>query len=294
MMADALDITVLIATRNEAANLGFCLDSLVPVRRVLVVDSHSTDGTPECAKERGAEVVPFAWNGVYPRKRQWALNQLDIDTRWVLLLDADESVPAGLWDEVRGVLQDANPHTAYMARKEFHFMGRRLRWGGFSHSAVFLFQTGRAAFEDLLPDTGENLDMEVHERMIVDGSIGFFRATLIHRDHKGLQAYRDRHHAYALWEAALRYAFLTTGRYGASAIVPRWRGNPQERRRFWKRLAMRIPGEACAWFVYHYVLRGGFLEGRAGLQAALIRRAYIREVRWLIHQKRRQQDRDPR
>jgi glycosyltransferase involved in cell wall biosynthesis len=285
-MDEPLDLTVLIATRNEAANIGACLDSLVPVRRVLVVDSGSRDGTAERAAARGAEVFPFAWNGRYPRKRQWALDTLDVRTAWIALLDADESVPPALWDDVRAVLHGPAAHAAYLAEKEFHFLGRRLRHGGFAHRAVFRFRTGRARFENLLPDVGEGLDMEVHERLIVEGTVGTLPHPLRHRDAKGLDAYVARHNAYATWEAALRYRFLTTGDYGESAIRPRWNGNVQERRRFLKRLAMRLPAEPWAWFLYHFVLRGGFREGRRGLIAAQLRRAYIEQVRAKVCERR--------
>ncbi|MGA1194755.1 MAG: glycosyltransferase [Kiritimatiellia bacterium] len=84
-MSEPRDITVLIAARNEAVNLPKCLGSLKPVRRVLVIDLDSTDGSDRIARELGAEVVSFDWNGRYPRKRQWALDYLEIDTAWVML-----------------------------------------------------------------------------------------------------------------------------------------------------------------------------------------------------------------
>lgn len=278
-MHEPLDITVLIAVRNEAANMERCLARLEPVKRVLVVDSGSTDGTIEIARRLGAEVVPFIWNGRYPRKRQWALDNLGISTGWVILLDADESITSALWKEVRDALASNQSCDAYLAKKEFHFMGRRMRFGGFSHRSVFLFKTGRARFENLLPDSGERLDMEVHERLIVQGDVGAFRAPLEHRDDKGVPAYVARHEAYATWEAELRYRWFTTGRYGEDSIQPRWNGNAQERRRFLKMLAVRIPGEPWLWFFYHYVLRGAFFEGRAGWLASCIRCSYILNVR---------------
>ncbi|NLB66323.1 MAG: glycosyltransferase family 2 protein [Lentisphaerae bacterium] len=283
---DKLDITVVIAARNEAANLEACLATLGPAQRVVVVDSQSQDDTATIAESLGAEVVQFHWNGQYPRKRQWALDFLSFNTEWIMLLDADESIPPELWTEVRTALSSAKTHDAYLVRKQFHFMGRCFRFGGFSHTAVFLFRRGRARFENLLPDVGEELDMEVHERLIVEGSMGRFGHSLIHRDVKGLSAYLDRHNAYSTWEAAVRFQALSAGRYGVRAIRPRLFGNAQERRRFLKLVAMRLPGEGWAWFLYHYVLCGGFLEGRRGLIAAQIRRAYIEQVRAKILEKR--------
>lgn len=284
-MPDKLDLTVMVAARNEAANLAACLDSLQPAARVVVVDSHSTDGTAEMALARGAEVVQFHWNGRYPRKRQWALENLDISTSWVALVDADESIPPPLWEEIRRVLDTQSPHAAWLATKQFHFMGRRLRFGGFSHSAVLLFRKGTARFENLLPDVGEGLDMEVHERLIVEGPVGRLAHPLEHRDAKGLAAYIARHNAYSTWEAEIRFRALHSTQYGEEAIRPRLFGNVQERRRFLKLIAMRMPLEPWLWFLYHVWIRGGFLEGRRGLIAARIRRAYIEQVRAKVLEK---------
>lgn len=62
------------------------------------------------------------------------------------------------------------------------------------------------------------LDMEVHERVIVEGPVGRLKTPLIHDDFKGLEAYIDRHNKYSTWEAKLRYRFLMTGEYGDSRI----------------------------------------------------------------------------
>jgi glycosyltransferase involved in cell wall biosynthesis len=279
-----LPVTVLVATRNEEANLAKCLATLAPAERVVVLDSHSTDGTAAAARAAGAEVVLFDYAGGYPKKRQWALDNLPMATPWVLLVDADEEVPAALWDEVAGVMGAADPPAACLATKEFHFLGRRFRFGGFSHAAVILIRGGRARFERLLDEPADGFDMEVHERVIVDGRTGRLRAPLIHRDFKGLDAYLARHARYAGWEARVRRAFLDTGRYGEDAIVPRLLGNAQERRRWLKRLAVRVPFEPALWFLYHYVLRLGFLEGRSGLLASRIRMSYIGNVRQLARE----------
>jgi glycosyltransferase involved in cell wall biosynthesis len=277
-----LAITVLVAARNEEANLAKCLASLTPAARVVVLDSHSTDRSAEIARAAGAEVVQFDYQGGYPKKRQWALDNLDIATPWVLLLDADEVVPEQLWSEMAAVTSADDSQDAYLVTKGFHFLGRRFRFGGFSFAAVLLFRRGKARFEEILnasDDVGHGLDMEVHERLIVDGRIGKLRTPLIHEDFKGLRAYIDRHNRYSSWEAAVRWSYRKTGRYGKDIIRPRLFGNTQERRRFLKSLVMRLPLESWLWFAYHYVVKLGFLEGRRGLIACQIRAHYISECR---------------
>lgn len=275
---DKLPITVLIATKNEAKNIQRCLSALSFASAVILLDSESTDGTLKLARELGAEIIQFHYQGGYPKKRQWALANIPVNTPWILLVDADEMVPLELWQEIAQAIRSPQCADAFLITKGFHFLGRRFRFGCFSHAAVALFKYGKARFERLFEDTVEGLDMEVHERLIVEGAIGHLRTPLIHEDFKGLEAYLHRHNKYSTWEAHVRLNFLISGRYGQDTIKPKLFGNSQERRRFLKSLAIRVPGEAWFWFCYHYFLCLGILEGRAGFIASQIRSQYIAQV----------------
>ena len=281
---DKLPVTVLIAAKNEELNIGKCMRALAPAAKIILLDSGSQDNTVAIAAAHGAEVVQFHYAGGYPKKRQWALETLSFTTHWVFFVDADEVVPAALWQEIREALQSPVVPDAFLITKGFHFLGRKFRYGGFSHKAVLLLRVGRGQFEHILDDPADFQDIEVHERLIVSGTIGTLRTPLIHEDFKSLSAYIDRHNRYATWEAAVRYQYLQAGQYGACTITPRLFGNVQERRRFFKKIIMRIPFEPQLWFVYHYVLRLGFLEGRRGLIAAQIRSQYIANVRVKIYE----------
>jgi glycosyltransferase involved in cell wall biosynthesis len=273
-----LSITVIIAAKNEEANMARCLAALERAARVIVVDSHSTDGTGKVCREYGAEVLQFDYRGGYPKKRQWALDNVSIATDWVLLLDADELVPARLWAEIAQAIERPSKTVAYTITKGFHFLGRRMRYGGFSHSAVLLFRTGTSRFERIFDDGVDGFDMEVHERVLVDGKVAAISTPLVHEDFKGLEAYISRHNKYSTWEARLRHRYLSSGTYGEDTIRPRLFGRSQERRRALKALVVRMPFEHWLWFVYHYVVRLGFLEGRPGLIASQIRASYIAQV----------------
>ncbi len=291
--ADVLPITTLVAAKNEAANLPRCLAGLARASRIVVLDSRSTDATADVARAAGAEVCQFAYHGGYPKKRQWALSHLDIATSWVLLVDADEVFTPRLWDEIAASIRKPDAPDAFLVRKGFHFLGRRFRFGGFSFDAVALFRTGKARFERLLEDEATGLDMEVHERVIVEGRIGRLHAPLIHEDAKGLEAYLARHNRYSTWEAKVRDAFFRTGNWGLEGIRPTLFGNTQERRRFMKLLAVRAPGEPWMWFLYHYMIRLGCLEGRPGLIASQIRANYVREIRAKLYELRSARQRQP-
>ncbi|WPL19434.1 hypothetical protein Thiowin_04557 [Thiorhodovibrio winogradskyi] len=174
---------------------------------------------------RTRESISERFGGSIPKKRQWALETLAIDTPWVFFLDADEVVPEALWEEMAAVVHRPDACEAYLIRKGFHFMGRRLRHGGFSHAAVLLLRIGRGHFERLFDDAADSLDMEFHERVVVQGRIGRLETPLIHEDLKGLEAYIARDNKYSTWEARVRDQFLTPGRYGEDTIQPRLLGN---------------------------------------------------------------------
>jgi len=275
-----LPITVLIAVKNEAINLPRCFGTLNKAQRVIVLDSNSTDQTATISTKYGFEVVQFHYKGGYPKKRQWALENLLIDTPWIFLLDADEMITNELWDQIDLAISDTqNNKDAFLITKEFHFLGKRMRYGGFGHSAVLLFRAGKANFERLFDDDINGLDMEIHERIVVSGAIGVISMPLIHEDFKGLEAYINRHNKYSTWEAHLRYRYLETGVYGEKTITPKFFGNPQEFRRAIKALVIRLPFEEWMWFFYHYIFRMGFIEGRKGFIACQIRSSYIAQVR---------------
>lgn len=283
--SNALPVTVVVAVRNEIANISKCLAALAPAERVVVVDSGSTDGTVERARELGADVFQFTYRGSYPKKRQWMLDSGEIVTPWVLLVDADEEVTPELWREISETTQSPDACDAYLITKSFHFMGKRFRFGGFSFAAVLLFRNGKARFEQTLAESASDLDMEVHERMLVDGSVGKLRGALLHNDFKGLQAFLERHNRYSTWEAELRGRYFEAKSYGSAEMRGRWFGNPQEFRRAVKAVIIRAPFEPWLWWGYHMIVRLGVLEGRRGRIAARIRVNYIQDVRAKMYER---------
>ena len=283
---DSLAITVILAVRNEAANLPRCIASLKPASRVVAVDSHSTDGTQSIAQAQGAEVLQFDYSGGYPKKRQWAIEAAGVATEWLMMVDADEVVPAALWYEIAAAIGENHPADAYVVTKGFHFLGRRFRFGGFSFGAVILWKSGKGRFEKAMDDPDNAQDMEVHERVVVEGRVVRLKTPLVHEDLKDLSAYIDRHNKYATWDARMRHQFLKSGFWGEGVIRPRLFGDAQERRRYLKGLAARVPFEPQLWFLYHYVLRLGLLEGRRGLIASQIRAFYIALVRAKVYELR--------
>ncbi len=105
-------------------------------------------------------------------------------------------------------------------------------------------------------------DVELHEHPLVDGAIGRLRSPMIHHDFDDLHHFFDRHNTYSDWEALLRTRYRARDRSGEIRANPL--GTAVERRRFTKRLFLGTPGKPLLYFAYSYLLRGGFLDGRAG------------------------------
>ena len=107
-MSDArLPISVLIPVKNDAENLRECLRSVAFGDEIVVVDSGSRDQTAEVAESAGARLVQFAWNGKYPRKKNWALENVPWRHEWVLIIDADERITPALEAEIAAAVRRA-------------------------------------------------------------------------------------------------------------------------------------------------------------------------------------------
>ena len=262
--ANALPVTVIVPTRNEAENLPRCLASLARCAAVYVIDSNSTDATVEIARTFGAKVVQFDYRGGWPKKRQWALNTLEIATPWILLLDADEVLTPELADEMEVAMRRPE-FNGYWVPLRIRFLGRTLRHGDTSFRKLSLFRHGKGRFECRLENQDASMaDMEVHEHVIVDGPTGELKNTLAHHNVNSLFRYIEKHNEYSNWEARVLLEQRAKGST-ADALSPSLWGTQAQRRRWLKQKFLGLPGSPFLLFFYKYVGRLGFLDGIPGL-----------------------------
>jgi glycosyltransferase involved in cell wall biosynthesis len=255
-----LPISVIVAARNEEKNLSRCLVSLRNAGEVFVIDSQSTDATPEIARSFGAKVAQFHYQGGWPKKRQWAIDTLPLEFEWVLLVDADEALTADLEDEIRRAIPDER-FNGYFISLKMHFLGRVLRHGDASFWKLSLFRRGKGHYECRLRDQDASMaDMEVHEHIVVEGATTRLRNPLIHHNVESLSRYIEKHNEYSNWEARV----LVEGANNDD-LPPSLFGNQAQRRRWLKKKLYAVPGSPAVLFVYRYVLRLGFLDGVPGL-----------------------------
>jgi glycosyltransferase involved in cell wall biosynthesis len=266
-----LPVTVVVPVRNEAANLARCLRRLGRFAQVIVVDSASTDGTPQIALEHGAQLIDFAWNGKYPKKRNWLLLNHRLACGWVLFLDADELVDEPFCDALGAALQTGS-HDGYWLNYTNHFLGKRLRHG-LPQRKLALFRIGAGLYERIDEDAWSSLDMEIHEHPVLAGSIGEIAAPIAHDDDRGLAAFLKRHTEYALWEARRTVLLRTAGAGALAALTSRQRFKYRHIAKWWY---------PWFYFLFAYGVRAGFLDGAAGFHYAFYKFWYFQTIRLLI------------
>ena len=259
--AAKLPVSVIIPVRNEAHNLPRCLASLGDFAEVYVADSQSTDTTIEIAREHGAQVVQFHYQGGWPKKRQWAMDRLPLANDWILLLDADEVLTPALIAEMRGAIEHPEVN-GYYIRLRMYFLGCVLSHGDAGFWKMSLFRRGKGKYECRLKDQDASMaDMEVHEHVRIDGATARLRNSLIHHNVESLSRYIQKHDEYSNWEARVLLGEETS----ADQIAPSLFGTQAQRRRWLKQKLFALPGSPVLLFAYRYFFRLGFLDGIPGL-----------------------------
>jgi glycosyltransferase involved in cell wall biosynthesis len=221
-------LSAVLITRNAAPVLEPCLDSLAFADEVVIVDSSSSDGTPELAARKGARVVQKEWLG-FGRQKQFAVEQASHD--WVLCLDADERVSPELARSIESALIAPVSPVYRMARRN-RFLGRWLAHGeGYPDWSPRLFNRLNARWSEDL----------VHEKVLYAATPGTLKGDLMHDSFDSLATYLERQNRYTTLQA--RQAFERGQTAGTTHLLL----SPVVR------------------FIKFYVLRLGFLDGVPGL-----------------------------
>jgi glycosyltransferase involved in cell wall biosynthesis len=259
-MPERIPISVLIPARNEAANLAACLASVDFCDDIVVVDSGSTDGTPDIARQAGARVVEFRWNGQFPKKKNWALENVSWKNEWVFIIDADERATPELAAAMRAVCGHPNPpHAGYYVNRRFWFLDGWLNHCGYFPSwNLRFFRHREGRYERAAgSDTGSG-DNEVHEHVVLSGSSGYLAGEMAHYAFPDIATWVEKHNRYSNWEARQQ----VDGDRHADVHASLDAGLARKRRL--KQLAWHLPFRPTLRFLYHYVWRGGFLDGYRG------------------------------
>ena len=258
-MPDKVPVSILIPIRNEADNLPRCLDSVAWAAEIFVVDSQSTDGSQKIAADRGAQVVQFEFNGAWPKKKNWALENLPFHHDWVFILDADEVVPPSAREEFRAIVTDpGHPRAGYWINRRLMFMGKWLRHAYYPNWNLRLFRHRLGRFEKLTGVDTRSGDNEVHEHVHVQGETGRLQSELDHYAFPSVEVFVEKHNRYSNWEAR-----VAVDRGLQQDAAPLQQAGVDLRRKL-KRFSQGLPFRGLLRFLYVYVVQRGFLDGREG------------------------------
>jgi glycosyltransferase involved in cell wall biosynthesis len=227
---DKIAVTVVIAARNEAANIGQCVSSVAWAREIIVVENDSTDNTVELARSAGAIVMshPFVTIG---GQRNAAIARAS--SEWILVVDADERATPELGEEIRSVTKRPTASAYRVPRRNF-FLGSEINHGGWEHDRpIRLFRS------TLRYDSSR-----VHEHVEIDGAVGELKNALTHEPYASLDSYMEKLDRYSRWWAEDRFE----------------RGKRTQPFSALMRARLR--------FASMYLVKLGFLDGEAGVVLA--------------------------
>lgn len=256
-----MNVSVLIMTLNEEVNLPACLASLDWCDDIVILDSYSCDRTVEIAKAAGARVFQHAYD-TEDRQRMYGLTEIKFKHDWVYTPDADEITPPDLRDEMLAIASDPKrPEVFFKARYKNMFMGRWIR-----HASLYPTWITRLVRPDRV-----RFERSVHSRAS-GGPEGALQAHFIHYSfNKGLEAWYDKHNRYSSAEADLSASRLLERKIDWGGILSTV---PERRRRALKSLSYHMPFRPSLRFLYMYLLRRGFLDGKPGYLYCRLLSAY--------------------
>ncbi len=251
-----INATVIILTYNEELHIKRLLENLVGVfESIVIVDSGSTDNTVKIADKFGVIVKHNKWPGDHASQINWALENININTDWVIRIDADEVLPEDVIVELRKKLKNATPSIGGFEMKIGNiFLGRKIRYGGtFPLKIVRVWRTGKACCDGLLMD----------EKMIIDDDLSIDKIDSVFWNHNlnGFSVWVEKHNHYSTKEAIEQILRNRKNLYLQGREVS---SNPniQLIKRSYEKSPRSI--RALLYFLYRYIFRGGFLDGLPG------------------------------
>ena len=260
-------VSLIIPCKNEEANLAMCLNSVAWIKEVFVVDSQSTDKTNEIAMAHHANVVQFEYQGGWPKKKNWALENLPFSNEWVLILDADECLPPEAEDEIKKIVTDPNETRAgYWINRRYFFLGQPLKHAYFPNWNLRLFKHKLGRYEKITDLTTESGDHEIHEHVVVKGTTGKLNSIMDHHAFPTIDSFVEKHNRYSNWEAVVE----SSAQDDDSALQHEGVKGKRKLRKVFRKLPFR----PTLRFLYVYLWQGGIFDGWPGFVFARLHGQY--------------------
>lgn len=258
----SIPVSVLILTKNEEQNLPGCLASLRWSDDIHVYDSFSTDKTIEIAQIANAKVTQRQFDN-WATHQNWGLQNIPFKYGWIFYIDADERITSKLASNLKKAIEDSNKNVAFHVQRRDFFMGHWLKHVQVSPFYIRLFRPEKMRYERL-----------VNPISLVDGAVGQIEGFLDHYPFsKGITHWLERHNSYSSFEAQQIITDHLNKR-SVNLYKALFSSDFQERRFHQKALFYRFPMRPIIKFLLLYILKGGFLDGKAGWNYALLQSFY--------------------
>ncbi|MCD7791679.1 MAG: glycosyltransferase family 2 protein [Bacteroides thetaiotaomicron] len=250
------DVTFIILTKNEEINITDCIISIKEfAKRIVIVDSGSTDNTCSIASSLGAEVYVHPFEN-YARQFNWGIDNTDITTKWTFRLDADERLTPELCAELNDIMRvhDKDDVNGVTMEAWLYFMGRKIKHGAHNKRKLMLFKTGIGRIEDRKMD---------EHTVLSEGRSISCKERFIHYDFKDMTHWINKMNWYATREMQ-DYLEYENGKDAAlgneedSTIA----STRKKKYGFYYKLPMFV--RSWLVFVYFYIFKLGFLDGKEG------------------------------
>lgn len=252
-----LDVSVIILTFNEELHIRRCLENVNQfAKKVYVVDCFSKDKTVEIAESMGATVVQHQWPGNQAEQFNWALENIVINTEWILRLDADEYLLPELIEELKEKVSTLEPDITGITFKRRHiFLDRWMKRGTYPVMILRMFRKGKAVCEQRLMD--EHIEL-------LEGKSITFEKDFVDHNLNDLSWWAQKHVGYAVREAAelLDIEFNITGNDSSERNLNE--KTLQKRKLKLKYASKPLFWRSFAYFCYRYIFKLAFLEGKEG------------------------------
>ena len=252
------NLTVIILTLNEESNISQALNSVKGwAEDIIILDSGSTDGTVKLAESMGAKVFHRSFDN-YANQRNYALKELPIKTEWIFFLDADEYPTEELKKEISETLGSTDCDGFYLKRR-FYFRGKWIKHGGYYPTWILrLFKKDKG-----------HVEREINEHFVVNGKTGYLKNDFADNNHKSLEEWIAKHKRYAAYEAEELIKFKKRKAEGRRDEFADLKGSQAQKKRWireniWNPLMPPLIRPFIYYF-YRYIIRLGFLDGKAGL-----------------------------
>lgn len=250
------DITVIILTYNEELHIRRCIENVnLFAKEVMLVDSFSNDRTVEIATSLGARVFQNKWENNHARQFNWGLQNLPINTRWILRLDADEYLLPDLIQELLEKVDKLPENiTGIVFNRRHIFLNRWMKRGTYPVKLLRLFQNRKAICEQRW--------MDEHIQLL-EGDFVEFKHDMVDHNLNNLDHFIAKHNGYAVREAIdlLDLEYNISGSFDDMNLSGQ---AASKRRKKHKYARQPIIWRSFAYFLYRFILRFGFLEGKEG------------------------------